>query len=77
VTLIGAEIVVPQIFDGQRVAIGGEKRDQLPELGLICADRVRAAVRFELKPAEIFGGGGLEVEWHCRGRQHVATLGER
>ena len=62
--LIGAKVVVAQLVDQQGVVVGLEKDNQLAELGLICADRVRAAVRFELKPAKIFGRGGLQIVWH-------------
>src|SRR5258707_1120565 len=46
------------------MVVGFQKNDQLVQLGLIGPDRVRAAVRFELKPAEIFSGGGLQIDCH-------------
>jgi len=41
-----------------------EERQELAELGLIRAYRVRAAVRFKLKPADVFRRGGLQVVGH-------------
>ena len=46
------------------MAVRRKKSEQLANLGLICADRVRAAVRFKLKPAEIFSRSGLQIENH-------------
>src|ERR1700686_5586489 len=46
------------------MVVGLQKTDQLIELGRVGSDRVRAAVRFELKPAEVFSGGGLQIECH-------------
>ncbi len=62
--LIGAQVVVAHIGDRQRVVVASQKIDQLFDFGRVGADRVRAAVRFELKPAEIFSGGGLQIECH-------------
>ena len=53
-----------QLVDFEGVPIRCEESEQLADLGVIGADRVRAAVRFELKPAEIFVRGGLQGEWH-------------
>src|SRR5260370_33379455 len=38
--------------------------DELLDFGRVGPDRVRTAVRFELKPAEVFSGGGLQIECH-------------
>src|SRR5450759_5294019 len=62
--LIRTQVVVAQVLDRERMVVGGQKTDQPVELGCIGPDRVRAAVRFELKPAEIFSGGGLQIECH-------------
>src|SRR5712692_7523242 len=44
--------------------IGGQERGQPRQLGLIGAYRVRAAVRFQLKPADVFRDRGLQVVEH-------------
>jgi hypothetical protein len=62
--LIRTQVVVAQVLDRERMVVGGQKTDQPVELGRIGPDRVRAAVRFELKPAEVFSGGGLQIECH-------------
>src|SRR5438128_341461 len=62
--LVCTQVLVAQVRGGQRVAVGGEERQELAELGLISANRVRAAVRLELKPADVFRRGGLQVVGH-------------
>src|SRR5450756_1330140 len=62
--LIRTQVIVAQVCDRERMVVGGQKTDQPVELGCIGPDRVRAAVRFELKPAEVFSGGGLQIECH-------------
>ena len=37
-----------------------EEAEQLVDLCVVCTHRVGTAVGFELKPSEIFVGGGLE-----------------
>ena len=62
--MIGAQVVVNQSIEHESVIVCGQEFAELSQLGLVRADRVRAAVRFELKPAEIFSGGGLQIECH-------------
>src|ERR1700676_3364045 len=71
-SLIRAQVVVPQIRDRERVVVTGQEVDELFDLGRISSDRVRAAVRFELKPAEIFSGGGLQIDCHVEAVRMLA-----
>jgi hypothetical protein len=64
VPLISAQVLVTELVDRQLVAVRSEKSEQLANLGVISADRVRAAVGLELKPTEIFECCGLEIECH-------------
>jgi hypothetical protein len=63
-SLVCAQIFVTQQIDREGVTAGDKKIEQLADLGFICADRVRTAVRFKLKPAEVFGRSGLQIEGH-------------
>ena len=53
-----------QLRQHQGVAFGGQEAHELSKLGLIRANRVRTAVRFELKPAYVLIRGGLQIEGH-------------
>src|SRR5437660_12083766 len=44
--------------------VGGEKFEQAANLRFVRTNRVRAAVGFELKPADVFVRCGLQGEWH-------------
>jgi hypothetical protein len=59
VALIGAQVFMAQVAEREGMSIGGQERGQPCQLGLIRAHRVRAAVRFQLKPADVFRDGGL------------------
>jgi hypothetical protein len=62
--LICAQVVVTEIIEDEGMIVGRQEFAELAQFGLIGSDRVRAAVRFQLKPAEVFRSGGLQVEWH-------------
>ena len=62
--LIGAQVVVAQTIELEGVIVCCQEFAEFAQLGLVSADRVRAAVRFQLKPAEVFRSCGLQIEWH-------------
>jgi hypothetical protein len=64
VALIGAKVLMAKALDVERVPFRGQETEQPANLRVVRADRVRTAVGFELKPAEIFVRCGLEGEWH-------------
>ena len=63
-SLIGAQILVAKLLDLEGVAVLGQESEQLANFCVIGADRVRAAVGFELKPSQVFIRSGLQGEWH-------------
>ena len=62
--MICPKVFVSQRVDLERMAVLPQEPEQPANLGVICTDRVRAAVGFELKPAKVFMRGGLQGEWH-------------
>src|SRR5205085_12057360 len=70
VALKRAQVLVTEAVDGQRVRVGREESKELADLGAVRAHGVRAAVGFELKPAEVFVCCGLEGEWHSEAVAH-------
>src|SRR5579864_5226000 len=62
--LVSAQVFVAQSVNRQRVALGGEETQQPADFGVVGANCVRAAVRFELKPTDVFSRCGLKGEGH-------------
>jgi hypothetical protein len=64
VALVGAQVLMAEVGELQRVAGGGQEAEELTQLRVIGSDRVRAAVRLQLKPADVFVRGGLQIVGH-------------
>ena len=64
VALVGAQVLVAEVGQLEGVAARVQEDDELLELGVIGSDRVRAAVRLELKPADVFVRRGLQIDGH-------------
>jgi hypothetical protein len=62
--LVGAKILVAKVGELKGVTRGAQKAHQFLELAFVGSDRVRAAVRFQLKPANVFVRGGLQIDCH-------------
>src|SRR5205807_7306949 len=76
--LIGAQVLVTQICHLQRMAVVGEESAETADVVRIGANRVRAPVGLELKPAEIFVGRGAEIECHgCRRLRMIGIINTR